>query len=163
MKTQKIDVDCLNRLNNRLADELYASYFYRSASNYCRMVGYKGGEKFFHEESISELEHAKKLENHIADWNSLPDLKEIQKPIEFSSLSDIINQAYKLEFDLYEAYNTDAITILDENAALFTFLQEFLKIQNESVAEYADFISQLSLIGSDNFALFYWDLEVLGK
>ena len=163
MKLQILDKDCSDRLNNRLADELYASYFYRSASNYCRMVGFEGGAKFFHEESEQELTHAKRLEDYITDWNCLPDLKNIQKPVTFTGLPDIINQSYQLELNLYDAYNTDALAILDEESGLFTFLQEFMKIQDESVREYSTYVNQLEIIGSDKFALYYWDKEVLGK
>lgn len=162
MKLQILDSDCSNRLQERLGDEYKAFHFYRNAANYCRTVGYDGGYSYFTKESVQELEHAKKVENFLCDWNVTPILQAIPKPPTFSGLVDIIEQAYTMELDLYDAYNTDALAILDEDSPTFTFLQEFLTIQRESVAEYSTLINKLELIGSDKFALFYFDAEVLG-
>lgn len=163
MKLQILDKSCADRLNKRLADEYKASYFNRSASNYCKSVGYDGGASYFAKEAEEELTHAKKIEEFLCDWNLIPKLDGVESAETFDGLVDIIEKAYAMEFALYEAYQEDALNILDEDASTFTFIQQFLEIQCDSVAKYASFINQLELIGSDKFAIFYWDKEVLGK
>ena len=163
MKLLTLDKNCATRLNNRLADEYKACYFYRSAANYCKSVGYDGGYSYFTKEAESELQHAKCIEDYLCDWNVLPELRPIETPQSFDGLVDIIESAYQLELDLHEAYKEDSQNILDDNTATFTFLQQFLKIQSDSVSEYATLTNKLELIGDDKLALFYFDKEVLGE
>lgn len=164
MTPYKLAADVVSRLNDRLNDEYYAMYFYRNASNWCKNKGYFGGAKFFAQEASHELEHAKGVEDFLTDWNVQPYLKIIDMPDNFSSLEDIINKAYELEYNLCDEYKNSAKIFFEIDLNSFRFIQKYIEIQNESVAEFSDLINQLALINTANkFDIFYFDKEVLSE
>ena len=145
IKPEKLPKEVVSLLLERLNDEFKAYYFYRSATNWCKNVGYFKAAEFFAKESEDELSHAKKIENYIIDWNVLPDLPTINKPeIEFDGLDDIINLSYEMEYDLYEAYEDTSMKIFKiGDLCVFDFLQFYRVTQKEAVAEYSDKINML--------------------
>jgi len=160
-KPVQLSKEVVNLLLPRLGDEFSAFYFYRSASNWCKGVGFFKASEFFAKESEDELLHAKNIENYIVDWNVNPKLPIIDKPeIEFTSLVEIIEKAYKLEYDLYEAYEETSMEIFKTgDLCVFDFLAEYRKIQKDSVAEYSDKLNMLE--GCDTSSKF--ELLVLEK
>lgn len=144
-KPIKLSKEVVDLLLPRLKDEFNAFYFYRSASNWCKDKGFFKAAEFFVKESEDESEHAKGIENYIVDWNVIPTLPTIEKPIlEFKSLVDIIEKAYTIEYDLYEAYEETSMDIFKTgDLCVFDFLQKYRTIQKDSVAEYSDKINLL--------------------
>lgn len=139
MKPKKLESQVVEMLQERHQDELDAFYFYRAASNWCKNVGYFKAAAFFAEESEDELTHAKKIENYLVDWNISPMLPTIPKAkTEFKSLVDVIQSAYTIEYDLYEAYEETSKEMFKVDICTFALTQELLGIQNKSVAEYSD-------------------------
>lgn len=148
-------------LNARLMDEFNAFYFYRNASNWCEGIGYKNAAKFFAKESVDESEHAKGIEDFLTGWNVMPTLPEIAPPTSFKSLVDIIQKAYEIEYELYEAYEESSVKIFDMNdICAFDFLQKYRTIQTQSVREYSDLLNELALIdSSDKFQIYFFEKE----
>lgn len=144
-KPIKLSKEVIDLLLPRLKDELSAFYFYRSASNWCKNVGFFKAAEFFAKESEDESAHAKGIEDYLVDWNITPTLPIIEKPIlEFKSLVDVIEKAYMIEYDLYEAYEETSMDIFKTgDLCVFDFLQKYRTIQKESVAEYSDKINLL--------------------
>ena len=72
---------------------------------------------------------------------------------------DLIEQAYEMEYDLYEAYEQSSKEVFKiGDLCAFDLLQEFRTIQKDSVAQYSDFLNQLELIDPiDKFQLFYFE------
>lgn len=139
MKPHKLESNVVDMLHERHQDELDAFYFYRAASNWCKNVGFFKAAEFFAAESEDELAHAKKIENYLVDWNITPQLSEIPKAkVEFKSLVDVIDNAYKIEYELYEAYEQTSKEMFKIDLCTFALTQELLAIQNKSVAEYSD-------------------------
>lgn len=138
-------------LQDRLADEYTAHYFYVNAKNYCENVGYENAAKYFQAEAASELEHAAGLQKYLTDWNVLPMLKPLSSPQQVNGLVDIIEKAYKMEYGLYEKYEDISMAIFEiPDPCTFDFLQKYRTIQRESVAEYSTLLNQLVLIDSDD-------------
>lgn len=156
----KLEKPVVDLLLPRLQDELDASYFYRAASNWCAGMGYTKAAAYFAKESADELTHAKGIEDYLTGWNVIPDLPVIEKPpLKFKSLVDVIEQAYKIEFALYEDYEKTAMDCFKlPDICTFNFLATYTKIQVDSVREYSDFLNQLALINPDNkFELLYFE------
>jgi len=137
--------EVISLLLPRLSDEFKAYYFYRSASNWCKNVGFMKAAEFFAKESTDELAHAKKIEDYLIDWNVVPDLPVIEKPtLMFMGLTDIIGKAYDIEYALYEEYeDTSAKIFKIGDLCVFDFLQDYRVKQKEAVAEYSDMINKL--------------------
>ena len=162
MTPKKLEQKVVNELLPRLQNEFDAFAFYRSASNWCENQGYKFAAKFFATESASELEHAKGIEKYLTDWNVIPLLPTIDTPVlKFSSLVDVIEQAYEMEYSLYEAYEQTAKKMLTDDLCTFSLIQKYLNIQLEAVAEYSNMLNELALIDSnDKFQVYYFEKRV---
>lgn len=152
-KPKKLPKKIVDFLMPRHADEMTAFYAYRAASNWCKGVGFNVAAAFFAKESEDELVHAKIIEQYLVDWNINPDLPVVKSPQEeFSSLADVIALAYKLEYDLYEAYEETSMDIFNAgDLCTFDFLQQFRLIQTKSVAEYSDMINLLEGVSGSKF------------
>jgi ferritin len=68
----------------------------------------------------------------------------------FTSLVHIIDEAYDVEYNLLENYSTMQHALCQAHPATFNFIQKFVDIQNESVAEYSDLLNALCLINIEN-------------
>lgn len=155
MKPHSLDKGVVDLLAPRHLDEMDAFYFYRAASNWCQGVGYFKAAEFFAAESQDELEHAGKIEKYLVDWNITVPLPTVPRPqVEFSGLLEILEEAYKIEYDLYEAYEETSKKLFNMDLCTFDFLQQFRLIQTKSVAEYSDKLNLLEDVdGKDKFKL----------
>lgn len=155
MKPHSLDKGVVDLLAPRHLDEMDAFYFYRAASNWCQGVGHFKAAAFFAAESQDELEHAGKIEKYLVDWNITVPLPSVPKPqVEFSGLLEILEEAYKIEYDLYEAYEETSKKLFNMDLCTFDFLQQFRLIQTKSVAEYSDKLNLLEDVdGKDKFKL----------
>lgn len=150
----KLGADIVAMLMPRLKDELTAMYTYRSISNWCENVGYLKAAEFFAKESADESEHAKKIEKYLTDWNVMYKLPAIESPREsFTSLVDTVDVAYKMEYDLYESYEETNQKMFSKDLCTFNFLNQFLKIQTEAVAEYSTKLNMLQGVEPTKFNL----------
>ena len=154
MKPNKLDKAVVDLLLPRLSDEYKAFYTYRAASNWCKNVGYFVAAEFFANESKEELKHAKKIESYLVDWNITPELPMVNRPVlEYRSLVDVIKDAYTMEYDLYEAYETTSMEVFKKDLCVFDFLQEFRMIQKDAVAEYSDKLNMLEGVDGNKMNL----------
>ena len=140
----------VSMLNDRLADEYTAHYFYRGAANWCAGVNYKKAAAYFEAEAANELEHAQKLQTYLVDWNCTPTLPSVKFNGEFSSLIDIVNKAYTIEYALGDKYMAWASQVFGQHLMTFNFLQEFVDIQNASIAEASDLLNAAQLVDVSN-------------
>jgi ferritin len=145
-----LPANIVKTINERIGDEYTAHYFYRNAANWCNDKNYKKAAAFFEAEAISELEHAKGLQDYVTQWNELPAIPSAPTTIKFESLIDIINGAYEMEYGLYEKYSEFQVDLVTENAATFNFIQAYVNIQNDAVGEYSDLLNALELVDINN-------------
>ena len=140
-----LPADIIKTIDDRIGDEYTAHFFYRSAANWCKNSNYKKAAAFFEAESMSELEHAKGLQDYLTQWNIIPAIPSAPTNIQFVNLVDIINKAYSLEYGLFEKYCAFQQSLVG-NPATFNFIQGYVDIQNQSIAEYSDLLNALQLI-----------------
>lgn len=138
--------EIIAHLNSGIAEEYAAHYFYRGATNWCQGVGYFSAAAFFAKEAANELEHAEKLQKYLVDWNATPILPAIKFSANFAHLIDVVNKAYTIEYNLGNKYNDMSSKLFTAHLPTFDFLQEFRKIQVESIAEYSDLLNAAQLI-----------------
>jgi ferritin len=163
VKTPKtLDKLVVSKLLERLKDEYDAMYFYTAVANWCQGQGYEAIAKFFKKEAENEHDHARKIEKYITDWNVFFELPAIEQPDkEYRGLIDVVEQAYDLEYALYEAYEETSKEMFSLDLCVFDFLTPLRLGQNESVIEYSDMLNELQTIAADvnSFALYYWQQE----
>jgi ferritin len=165
MKPNSINQATIDALLVRLKDEFTAYYFYRSASNWCKNVGFVKASEYFAAESKDELKHAKKIEDFLVDWNVDVKLPFIESPqSSFLNLVDVIEKAYQLEYNLYLGYDftSDEVMTRKEHTT-YGFLQFFRDIQLKSVAEYSDMLNLLDGVDiRDKAKLLLLDEQLFG-
>ena len=137
-------------LNERIGDEYAAHYFYRNAANWCKNANYKNATAYFEGEASSELDHAKGLQDYLTQWNLLPAIPAAPTQHSFKNLAGIINKAYEIEYDLMVKYSDNQKEFLAAHPATFNFIQKYVDIQNEAVAEYSDLLNALNLVDINN-------------
>jgi ferritin len=162
-ETQESSLYSLNgetvaELTNRIADEYTAHYFYRNAANWCNDKNYKKAAAFFEAEAVTELEHAKGLQDYMVGFNIIPVMPSVETKRTFSGLCEIVREAYKLELDLMMKYNTTSSKLFTSDLTTFDFLQIYRTGQKESVVEYNDLINAIELINEENkFEVLYFE------
>ena len=145
-------------LVERLGDEYTAHYFYRNASNWCLDKGYMNAGAYFADEATSELEHAGLIQTYLVGWNIVPTIPPVKMVPIFSTLIDVVNKAYQLEYNLLVKYNSNSNMILPVDLNTFDFLQELRTIQNSAVAEYSDLLNAAQLVNvENNFEVLYYE------
>lgn len=166
MKPNSINQATIDALLVRLKDEFTAYYFYRSASNWCKNVGFVKAAEYFAAESEDELIHAKKIENFLVDWNVDVKLPYIETPqSSFLNLVDVIEKAYQLEYNLYLGYDFTSEEVMERKEhTTYGFLQFFRDIQLKSVAEYSDMLNLLDGVDiRDKAKLLLLDEHLFGE
>lgn len=154
----KLSEQVTDLLSQRIKDEYTAHYFYRSAANWCKNVNYKKAAEFFENEASSELDHAKKLQEYMDDWNVKPVIEKTETNFEFENLIDIINNAYQMELGLLKLYNETSSQVFTTDLTTFDFLQDFRELQKSAVIEYSDLLNALLLVDyNDKFQVLYFE------
>jgi ferritin len=150
-------------LNDRLGDEYTAYYFYRNAANWCKNANYKKAAAFFEAEATGELGHALGIQDYLTSWNLLPAIPAVDTQVPFTSLVDIINKAYDLEYALLQKYSDDQMTLDKTHAATFNFIQGYVNIQVGEVTEYSDYLNALELVDVNNrLDVLYFENQYFG-
>lgn len=163
-KPNTLRSEVVKLINQRIGDEYTAHYFYRSAANWCHNMEYKKAAVFFDTEAADELTHAQGLQKYMTDWDIKPTIPAVTTDMNFDNLADIIVKAYDMEYGLLQSYSENSKTIFGLNdMATFVFLQDYVKQNTSSTAEYAGFLNALQLINPENnFELLYFENEYFG-
>lgn len=160
METKSLSPQVSQALQRRAADELFASQVYHYASSCCRDWGLPNLTAFFANEAKQEQEHYRKVLDYMADWN-VPFVPNTITPLpEFADVTAVLDYAYTLELTLLEAYSEFSRLVFSEDMATFTFIQEYIKIQTQSVIEYNDLIKRWE--GCRNLGQVYFDTLIEG-
>lgn len=156
MKLQTLNDAIVKMYNEALVYEYKAHYAYQYFSNWAENEGFLIASSFWKNESDDELSHARIIQKGLTDWNIAPKLPQIETPkYEINNLADTIMLSYDLEYELYEYYEEISNKILKMgDTCEFDFIQQFRKIQRDSVAEMATKRNKLKgIIASDKFQM----------
>lgn len=154
----KLSDKVIKILTDRIKDEYTAHYYYRAASNWCQDMNYKKAAEFFKNEADDELEHAKKIQEYMTDFNIQPNIPQAETKHQFDGLINIVEGAYKMELGLMKEYNKNSTDLFSEDITTFDFLTEFRVIQKGAVVEYNDLINASNLINKkDKFQVLYFE------
>jgi ferritin len=145
----------LDPLNERGRDEIIASHTYRYASTCFQKQGLFGLQKYYMNESKSELKHRGLLEDFANNMGAELDMPAIPA-IEFKKEDPkgILEHLYDIEVNLLRAYEKDHKEA--DSVATKVFLQDMIRTQTEGVGEAGD---NLALLESKGVA---WLDENLG-
>jgi len=135
----------------------------RTAANWCKNANYKKAAAFFEAEAAGELGHAQGIQDYLTSWNLLPAIPSVPTQVQFSSLVDIINKAYELEYALLQKYSDNQLELDKTHPAAFNFIQKYVDIQVGEVTEYSDYLNALELVNVDNrLDVLYFENQYFG-
>lgn len=149
-RIEQLPAACANQLNARIADEYGAQRHYTSASLLCDLYGLPAAGVFFRKEAKSEGKHAQMLTLYMVGRNSMPELPELACTTpEWKGFNALLFTSYDMELALLEAYKDSIKQLRGEHPDVEVFLQQFITIQTEAVAEYADYIKRFEAAKTD--------------
>lgn len=156
MKQNLLSKDVESMLNELIAEELKAMYTYVAIANWCQDNGFLKAYDFFLEESSDEKGHSEILQKYILDMGCVPVLKDVKSPMaEYKTLKDVVYTAYDMEVALGEKYSDCSIDLAKKDILTFGKLQEFIKIQTESIGFYGDICSAAEGLSDSKFEQLY--------
>ena len=150
IKPKTLPSEIETTLNTRLGDEYTAYFFYKNAENWCKGANYPKAAAFFGGEAAAELTHAQGIQDYLTQWNLIPAIPPAPTQVSFSSLIDIINKAYQLEYALLQKYSEDQQKFFSIHSGTFNFVQKYVDYQTAEVAEYSDYLNALTLINTES-------------
>lgn len=152
MKKSLLSSKVESKLNELIGQELHAMYTYVAAANWCQANGYLRAYDFFLAESADEKLHSEILQKYILDMGCTPELTEIDTPeADYECLNCVIDAAYDMEVDLGMMYSKFAGELTGSDFITLTKIQEFIKIQTESIGFYGDIRSAADGLSKDKF------------
>ena len=152
MKNSLLSPKVETKLNELIGQELHAMYTYVAAANWCQANGYLRAYDFFLGESADEKLHSEILQKYILDMGCTPDLYDIDTPeMEYDSLTDLIYAALEMETELGMMYSKFAGELTSQDFMTITKIQEFIKIQTESIGFYGDICAAGEGLSKDKF------------
>ena len=152
MKKSLLSSKVETKLNELIGQELHAMYTYVAAANWCQENGYLRAYDFFLGESKDEKEHSEILQKYMLDMGSCPELDDIDTPeADYECLHCVITAAYDMETALGKMYSKFASELASEDFMTLTKIQEFIKIQTESIGFYGDICAAAEGLSKDKF------------
>lgn len=138
----------INKLNEQITAEMYASNLYLQMSAWCEEQGLSGAAAFFRQHVPEELSHRDKIIDYLIECDASVEVGAIKAPpTQFKSLVEVINKAYE-----HERYVTSMINSLAEMALdlkdfnTFNMLQFFIAEQREEEVLFRGILDQVKLV-----------------
>jgi len=149
-------------LNDQIAMEGNASFFYLSMASWCEQQGLEGSSEFFYRQATEEHEHMMRIFRYILEMDGKAISPAIKKaPEEFKSIQDIFDDVYHHEKKVTQSINNLVDLSAKENDhTTYQFLQWFVAEQREEEALIRSILDKLKLIGSGPQSLYFIDKEI---
>lgn len=149
-------------LNEQIAMEGNASFFYLSMASWCEQQGLEGSSEFFYRQAAEEHEHMMRIFRYILEMDGKAISPAIIKaPEDFRSIQDIFSDVYEHEQKVTQSINSLVDLSAQENDhTTYQFLQWFVAEQREEETLIRSIRDKLKLIGSGPQSLYFIDKEI---
>lgn len=149
-------------LNEQIAQEAYASYYYLSMASWFDKSGLLGCAKFMYSHSDEERTHMLKLFTYINETGGHAITPKIeQPPIQFKSIGEIFESVLKHEMEVTGAINNLVeLCLKEKDYSTFNFLQWYVAEQHEEEKLFMSILDKIKIIGTDNKGIYWIDKEV---
>ena len=149
-------------LNQQIAQEAYASYYYLGMASWCDFHALEGCSQFLYGQSEEEREHMLKLFNYIVEAGGralAPGIKQIPK--DFKDITNVFKSALNQEKANTKSINALVDTCLKEkDYSTFNFLQWYVAEQHEEEMLFQSILDKIKIIGTDGQGVYMIDREV---
>ena len=149
-------------LNQQIAQEAYASYYYLGMASWCDFHALEGCSQFLYCQSEEEREHMLKLFNYIVEAGGralAPGIKQIPK--DFKDITNVFKSALTQEKANTKSINALVDTCLKEkDYSTFNFLQWYVAEQHEEEMLFQSILDKIKIIGTGGQGIYMIDREV---
>jgi ferritin len=126
--------------------ELYQSNLWKSLANQLQRLGLFGSQKYFLAESAEELTHYQIIVEFMNDMGDCADLPKIEAITDkVKNIGDALEIGYEIETEVYNHYKNLAKDAMEEDLAVFNFVQQFIDIQVKAVGAYGDLLAKYKI------------------
>ncbi|NOU59715.1 non-heme ferritin [Marinifilum caeruleilacunae] len=152
----------LNKLNEQIKLEHFASNLYLSMSSWCKAQGLDGAADFLLKHSLEELDHMRKLFNYVNDSGAQAKISAIEEPeSEFANIKELFESTMKHEVFITGKINELVdLALKEKDYSTFNFLQWYVSEQHEEEALFQQIVDKISVIGLDGRGLYLVDKEI---
>lgn len=152
----------LQKLNEQVTQEFYASNLYLQMSAWCNHNGLNGAAKFLRDHAADEMSHMQKIFTYIQDTGAFAVIDAIKKPeMEFKNIHDVFTKTYEHEKMITAKINEIVSMALNEkDFSTFNFLQWYVAEQHEEEKLFKSILDKIEIIGLDGRGLFMIDREI---
>ncbi len=161
MKLYTIPEACISIFQERLTDEYKMERFYKRCSTWCDLNGYKCASDFFVDMYHVQRRQEHKIEKNLTNWGVSPVLPLIgSAEADFTTLNDIVAQAYQNEYNICEALQK-SVKDTENYVTCNIFFEKLASQQAKTVIMFAGMMKKLDGI-TDKFQLIKISKEVFG-
>lgn len=140
--------EMIQKLNEQVTAEMYASNLYLQMSAWCEEQGLAGAAAFFRQHVPEELAHRDKIIDYLIECDAPVRVGAVEAPpTEYKSLVEVINKAFEHELKVTSMINSLAEMALDsKDFNTFNMLQFFIAEQREEEVLFRGILDQVKLI-----------------
>jgi len=151
-----------NILNEQINAELYSAYLYLSMSAYAEVEGLKGCANWLHIQAQEEMAHAMGLYTYVLSRKGVPVMKEIAAPpTKWESILELFKAVLAHEELVTSKINNIAtLAAKEDDHALYSFIQWYVKEQVEEEDNANAIIDQLKFAGHTEGSLYMIDKDL---
>jgi ferritin len=150
------------RLNEQIAMEAYASFFYLSMAGWFDYKSMKGCASFMYRQSEEEHMHMMKLFRYVLEMNSHAISPGIKSPVnEFADVKSVFEESLANEQRVTKSINDLVeLAISESDHATYAFLQWYVTEQREEENLIRTILDKINMIGDGSQSLYFIDKEL---
>jgi ferritin len=151
----------LDALCKHVDQEVYSGHLYLAMGAYCDTKAYKGFGRWLRAQHLEELEHARKVLDHVLARGGAPTVGAVAAPPrEYGTLVQVFEQVLAHERKVTEAVHAlYAVAAAEKDTATLVFLQWFVDEQVKEEEAAAEIVDKLHMVGDRPGAALYLDKE----
>jgi ferritin len=151
----------LDALSKHVDAEMYSAHLYLAMSAYCETKAFKGFGRWLRAQHLEELEHARKMLDHVLARGAHPTLGAIAAPPrEFGTITQVFEAVLAHERRVTESiHGVYGAAIAEKDAASAIFLQWFVEEQVTEEESATEIVDKLHMVGDRPGAALYLDKE----
>ncbi len=151
----------LDALCKHVDQEIYSGHLYLAMGAYCDAKAFKGFGRWLRAQHLEELEHARKVLDHVLARGSSATLGAVAAPPrEYGTLVQVFEQLLGHERKVTESVHAlYAAAAAERDAASLVFLQWFVEEQVKEEETATEIVDKLHMVGDRPGAALYLDKE----
>ncbi len=149
-------------LNEQIALEGYASFYYLAVASWCDKMGFEGSKAFFQRQSDEERMHMLKIFDYLSEVDGYAITPAIaQPPSEYTNIYKVFEDVYAHEQKVTRSINDIMNLALEErDYTTRNFIEWYIAEQREEEAMMRTILDKIKLIGDGPMSLYYIDKEL---